>query len=810
MDGKTVRPSPSGMTMASPLSTVATTLLLVPRSIPTTGLLMGGRLAGGTRPAACRVPDRKPWHGTVVQGKPTFRSGHPRPGDRIVHAATMVSPSEVAGAHAARYRTSPAMSAPHVDRVRPSPRTHPEHRMEILKSVVVFLMLAAGFGLAGHTVFWLLRYIAIGRTDDRTRIDELSDRVFGFFKYVLGQARVIREFGGLLHFFIFWGFLVLQAETIEYFIRGFVDDFRFGQLIGHNPYHMLLLLQDVFGLLVLIAIVIAAVRRFVIKPDHVPQSMDAAVILALIGGLMLTKFLAHGAEIAYLPAGFGEGELGWDATFTPIALATSYLVASGPESALDSTWLGPFYGVNYFAHIAIVVFFANYIPRGKHLHLIGAMPNVFFRKLEPGGSLYPIDLEDEDAESFGAGTLEDLTWKQLLDTYACTECGRCEHYCPAFNTGKELNPMMIIHKLKDHIKDKGIKVYREKGEDDFPTLAGGVISAEELMACTTCGACVSNCPVFIEHVDTIVDMRRYLILTEGEMDPEVSRTFRNIENSSNPWGVSNSTRGDWAEGLDIPLVSELDAPPEYLFFVGCAGSFDDRAKKVTIATARILKAAGVNFAILGPEEACTGDPARRIGNEYLYYMQASQNVETLNGHGITKIITTCPHCFHTVGKEYPQLGGNYEVLHHTKVLNDLLREKRVQVRSKPQKVTYHDSCYIGRWNDDYSNPRETLAQLPGTSVTEMSWNKRQGLCCGAGGGRFWMEEHHGKRVNVHRTDMALETGAERVVVNCPFCMTMLTDGLGHRDATMDAIDLAELVAENLVESSPDAATDPAE
>ena len=289
------------------------------------------------------------------------------------------------------------------------------------------------------------------------------------------------------------------------------------------------------------------------------------------------------------------------------------------------------------------------------------------------------------------------------------------------------------------------------------------------------------------------------------MPAELGRTFKNIENNSNPWGVSNSKRADWAEGLDIPVLSELDHIPEYLFWVGCAGSFDDRQKQVTRAMAKILSAAGVDYAILGPEEKCTGDAARRLGNEYVYYAQATENVETLNGYGVKKIITTCPHCFHTIGKEYPQLGGNYEVLHHTKLLNNLLREGRLSLRDAGRRrYTYHDSCYIGRWNSDYNNPREALAQVPGVELKEMSWNRRKALCCGAGGGQMWMEEHQGKRVNTHRTDMAIETAAEAVVVNCPFCMTMLSDGLKARESDIRAWDLAEVVADNLRDAEPGA------
>ncbi len=688
--------------------------------------------------------------------------------------------------------------------------------------LVVGLLLAVGFTMAGWTVFWLFRYVSVGANDHRTRLeDHLAPRVAGFIHYVLGQARVIREFGGFLHFFIFWGFLVLQIETIEYFIRGFADDFRYSHLIGEPTYFGLLLVQDVFGFVVFVVCIIAGFRRYVLRPEHTLPSKDAAIILALIAGLMVSKFLAHGAEIAHAP---DMAHLGWDPRFTPFATLTAGFLG-GTYSATESTALPLLYSAMYFSHIGIVVFFANYIPLGKHLHLLGAMPNIFFRKLDPSGALYPIDLEDESAESFGASKIEDLSWKQLLDTYACTECGRCEHYCPAFNTGKELNPMQVIHKLKDHIKEKGARVYRLSltgllgagkdaltkkdfsfndlaREDDSELLAGGVISAEELMACTTCGACVANCPVLIEHVDTIVDLRRYLVLTAGEVSPEVGRTFRNMENNANPWGVSNSKRADWADGLDVPLLSDLEHVPEYLFFVGCAGSFDDRQKRVTNALVRILRAADVDFAILGPEEQCTGDPARRIGNEYLYWTLATANVETLNGYGVRKIITTCPHCFHTIAKEYPQLGGNYEVVHHTELLNDLLRSGRLALRSLGRStVAYHDSCYLGRWNSDYDNPRQVLAQVPDIEVREMSWNRRKALCCGAGGGQMWMEEDQGKRVNVHRAEMAIETEADAVVVNCPFCMTMLGDGLKQRDSEMGQTDLAEVVADRLVDGS---------
>ena len=709
--------------------------------------------------------------------------------------------------------------------------------IRILLTIGVFI----GFAFAARTVYWLLRYAAWGKGGFKTehlpervqavltklspvkviaeparmfalltfgtvvalKSDQLAERVKSVITKALGQARVIAEPAGMIHLFIFWGFLVLQLETLEYIIGGMFWGFHWSTFIGQTTYNVLLFLQDIFGFLVLAAVTIAFIRRFVVRPKHSMASFDAGLILFLIGGLMVSKFAAHGLQIAFLEPQY----LSWDPAWTPFTLMTAEFFRSlgaTPESQ-GLFWA---FHVSYWIHIGIVVFFANYIPFGKHLHLIGAIPNIFFRKLEPKGAVYPLDMEDMSVESYGAGTVEDLSWKQLLDTYACTECGRCEHYCPAYNTGKALNPMMIIENIKDHLRDKGTEVIRKdnpEAAEQYPALAGGIISKEELWACTTCGACVANCPVFIEHVDTIIDMRRYLALMEADFSAEVGRTFRNMDNNSNPWGISSSYRADWAEGLDIPLMSELSEAPEYLFFVGCAGSFDDRQKKVTQSFAKILGAAGISTAILGPEEGCTGDPARRIGNEYLYWMLASQNIETMNNYGVTKIITTCPHCFHTIGKEYPQLGGHYEVIHHTTLLNQLLKEGRIELRpGATRHVTYHDSCYIGRWDDNYSDPREVLDAVPGVVTQEMDLNKKQSFCCGAGGGRMWMEETRGKRVNIERTDQALSTTPDAIAVNCPFCLTMFDDGLKNRGADdVQLLDLAEIVAENLVIKSDD-------
>ncbi len=703
--------------------------------------------------------------------------------------------------------------------------------------VAITALLVIGFGFAARTVYWLLRYVGWG--EGSIELSNIPRRIKDFLVYVIGQRRVIAEPAGIAHLFIFWGFLILQLETIEYMIRGYAPHFHFSELVGLAGYNGLLFLQDLFGGLVLIAITIAAIRRFVVQPKHVLVSRDSAIILGLIGALMVTKFVANSAEIAYVLEATAPGgdagvlalmstdiqaavetvgldfenvapalaTLGHTPFWTPIAntLAQGYV-----EAGISSTTIWGLYHANYWLHILIVVVFANYIPFGKHLHLIGAMPNIFFKKHDPKGALQApdVDFENYAGESVGAANVEDLSWKQLLDSYACTECARCEHYCPAYNTGKPLNPFMIVHKIKEQLRDRGEKVVRE-GQDaeklDMERLTGGLITKEELWACTTCGACVEACPVFIEHVDSIVDMRRYLATMEADFSSEVGRTFRNLEQNMNPWGISQSFRADWAEDLDIPLMSEMPEPPDYLFWVGCAGSFDDRQKKVTRSFAKIMKAADVSFAILGPEETCTGDPARRIGNEYLYWMMASQNVDTLDEYGVTDIVTTCPHCYHTIGKEYPQLGGEYNVVHHTELLNKLLTSGELELESVGQMdVTFHDSCYIGRWDDEYENPRNVLRSVPGVNLQEMDLNREQSFCCGAGGGRMWMEEDIGKRVNVERTDQALSTDPDAIAVNCPFCMTMFTDGLKSRDAEdVPLKDLAEVIAETIDDEDDD-------
>jgi len=519
--------------------------------------------------------------------------------------------------------------------------------------------------------------------------------------------------------------------------------------------------------------------------------MEAYRILGLIFWVIVTLFLMRGARIA-------DGYADYPSAWTPVSTAVSHLF-----TWMSPGWIGFFARAFLWVHLLIVLGFLVYLGYSKHLHIVTSAFNVWFTSTRPRGALepLPIDLERLEAgeQSLGAAAITDLSRKSLLDLYACTECGRCQSACPAWNTGKPLSPKLLIMDLRDHLFAEGPRILeaRAAGEPvEAHALVPDVVDDEVLWACTTCGACMQECPVDIEHIDTIVDLRRNLVMAESRFPAEAGSLLRNLEAQQNPWGVAQSERAAWADGMDVPVVN--GTAPEYLYWVGCAGSFDDRAKAISRAVAELLQRAGVSFAILGPREKCSGDPARRIGNEFLFQTLAEENVETMNSVGVTKVIANCPHCFNTLRNEYPAYGGRYEAIHHTELLADLVASGRLRPTREVQTLlSYHDPCYLGRHNDVYDAPRRVLDAVPGVRTVEMPRHGERGLCCGAGGARMWMEERIGKRINEERMDEAASTGAGTVGVACPYCLIMLDDGAKNRGGTTQVLDIAQVVRQSL-------------
>ncbi len=690
----------------------------------------------------------------------------------------------------------------------------------------------------------LLRLMRLGRPENR--FDHVGERIKYFVLMVLGQRGVLRDpLPGIAHFFTFWGFIIIQLDALNLWAQGF--NFTI-PVISSRPFAVIL---DVFVIFAFLAMIEFTFRRAVLRPRQLQSQnhgmADAYVIIALITLVLVTLFFFE---------------------------IFAYIGTNGADWTLFGSWIGPSWSgvsaqtaialasVFWAANVLTVLFFLVYLPNSKHLHLLATPFNIFFRNLRPVGALDPIpDLEER--EDYGVHSITQFTWKQLLDGYSCTECGRCNSVCPALATDKPLWPKEIILSVKEELFATGNlhlvshEAAEEKSKEE--PMVGGRIKDETLWACTNCGACVEICPVSIEHVQKIDDMRRYLVMEESRFPQEVTPLFTNLERNQNPWEISNDTRADWAKAVGVPTLAE-DPDVDVLYWVGCMGSFDARNRKVATAFAKVMQHAGVRFGILGPEESCTGDPARRIGNEYLWSMLAQQNIEVMSGYGFNKaadaptnganggnssdqinltaaptnlaqptssvgvpsgraynvktIVATCPHCFNTIKNEYPQLGGNFEVIHHTEFISRLIDSGQLQLPPgfDQRKLTYHDPCFIGRWNGIYDEPRRVLNVINSDGVTEMGRNRNRSFCCGGGGGRVWMEEKIGKRINNTRVEEALATGADALAAACPFCITMFEDGIKAVDAQdhFGVEDIAEILARALEAQPVAAASAPAD
>jgi Fe-S oxidoreductase len=695
--------------------------------------------------------------------------------------------------------------------------------------VIHTLLVVGALGYFANTLWGRFRVLQSVRWTDL--FDRIPDRINALLVYGFGQKKFVidtQDRGpSWMHFFIFWGFVILGVRVVTAFGQGWLGLQFHLPLLGPDmlggPY---LLLKDVMEVIVLVAVSYALVRWIVIHPPRLygfrpaenrlagQSHGEALLILCFIGGIMLTDLFFEAGRFIYMAN---------DAT----ELATRRWV---PTASLLASTLGPLgvgkarviSEIGWWGHNLIILTFLNLLPLSKHFHIITGLPNVFFRKLEPIGALAKQDLET--ATAFGTSHIDQFTWKQVVDMYTCTECGRCSSNCPATMTGKPLAPRQFLLNLRDYLYEHQQELVAAKAGAANGASTGGdtgggdgaaaaepfgqnligedsVIHDDVLWSCNVCRACEEACPVMIEYVDKIVDMRRSLVQEEARFPAELTRTFKGMETQSNPWGLGPEKRVAWTEGLDVPLLAD-HPEAEYLYYVGCGGAFDDRNKKTTIAFTRILKKAGLDFAILGKDELCNGETARRLGNEYLYQSMAQMLVEVFNGAGVKKIIVNCPHCFNTFRNEFPQFGGNYEVVHAAELVQKLLEEKKISLKrdgfaGKP--VTYHDSCYYGRFNNVYDSPRTVIKAVTGAMPQEMERHGRTGMCCGAGGGRMWIEEDPDKRVNLLRTDQALETAPAVIAMSCPFCMTMISDGIKHKDLEdkVQTLDVMEMIERNL-------------
>ncbi len=689
------------------------------------------------------------------------------------------------------------------------------HTLLWLNWIAFLLVTAYGISLFVYVVRTRIKFIKLGKKAEFDR--DVKERLKNIWIFVFGQKKLLKDKkSGIIHVMFFYGFILVQFGAIDFIWKGLVP----GSHLPLGPiYPGFKFFQEIVTLIILVAVVGAFYRRYVEKLVRLKRGFYAGLVLLFIGGLMLSVLLGNGMALIW------QGE----------ALTWAEPVASGIAAAFS--WMSPlasgvvFY-IAWWIHLLILLAFLVYVPQSKHAHLIAGPANVYLEPLDGGRKLSPIDFEDETAETFGVGKINEFTDLQLVDLYACVECGRCTNMCPATGTGKMLSPMDIMIKLRDHLTNYGAAVTRKQpwvptyafantlgnqiakagaGEaasevaaslDYQPSMIGDIITEEELWACTTCRNCEDQCPVMNKHVSHIVDMRRYLVLTEGKMNPDAQRAMQNIERQGNPWGLNRKEKENWRElreDVQVPTVKELKKAGEefeYLLWVGSMGAFDNRSQKIALSFVKLLNEAGVKFAILGNKEKNSGDTPRRLGNEFLFQELAAANIKEFEKNGVKKIVTIDPHAYNIFKNEYPDFGLEAQIYHHTELLDQLVKEGRLKAKYEVnEKITFHDSCYLGRYNDVYDPPREILKSIPGVTLVEIERNRERGMCCGAGGGLMWMEEDTGQRINVARTEQALAVNPSIISSGCPYCLTMLSDGTKAKEVedTVQTYDVAELL-----------------
>ena len=674
---------------------------------------------------------------------------------------------------------------------------------------IIYALAAVAVGVFIYALYRRYKLWRLGGPDNRfnqlgkrtrlflvSAVDLLLHRKFygiadglGHRRFSITDLRPREFYPGLIHFLIFAGCIIFLLGSFLDFISHYFFHFLHGGFyLGYS------LVVDVFGLLVLLGVILALVRRYLQRPDRLDNKAEDLIALFLILAVVASGFIVEGFRLAATELKTSPDWAPWSPGGYVLALAFS---------GLSQTALLAWHQVTWWLHVLISLGAIIYVSLSwnRLWHIIVATINVFFRNLAPRGALVPIDIEA--TETFGAAKIEDFSWKHLLDLDACTRCGRCQDSCPAYLSGKPLSPKKVIQDLRSSLMERGPALLKGKTEAANPgevgrTLIGGVVSEDEIWNCTTCYACQEVCPVYIEPVAKVMEMRRNLVLEQASLPDTGEGALKSIEARGHPWRGTTLSRTDWAEGLEIKTLTD-DSDVDILFWVGCTEALEERSTRVAQAIARILKLAGVNFGILGVEETCCGDPARRLGNEYLFQLQAQRNIELFQNYGIKKIVTGCPHCYNTLKYEYPPLGGDFEVVHHTGFIADLLRGGKLgTIKSSGGIITYHDSCYLGRCNDIYEPPRWILSQIPGVNLVEMVRNRERAFCCGAGGGHLWLEEQKaGQRINEMRTEQAMALNARVIATACPYCRQMFEDGIKSKEAeeTLKVMDIAELVCE---------------